>query len=62
MEESKRKTKTSSSVKRSYNNKVYATVRAELPKELVTAFKDKCKENGVSIASVLKAAMEDYLK
>ncbi len=61
MSEEKRKTTTSSAVKRKYNNKVYSTVRAELPKELVEVFKEKCKTEGISQASVIKTAIEEYL-
>ena len=55
------KTKTSSAVKRRYNNKVYATVRAELPKDLVAAFKEKCTQTGISQASIIKEAIEKFL-
>ncbi len=57
----KRKTHTSSEVKRRYNNKVYSTIQAQLPKELVADFKTACKERGVSQASVLKQAIESFL-
>lgn len=57
----KRKTHTSSEVKRRYNNKVYSTIQAQLPKELVADFKTACKERGVSQASVLKKAIESFL-
>ena len=57
----KRKTHTSSEVKRRYNNKVYSTIQAQLPKELVAEFKTACKERGVSQASVLKQAIESFL-
>lgn len=57
----KRKTHTSSEVKRRYNNKVYSMIQAQLPKELVAEFKATCKERGVSQASVLKAAIEKFL-
>lgn len=57
----KRKTHTSSEVKRRYNNKVYSTIQAQLPKELVAEFKTVCKERGVSQASVLKKAIESFL-
>lgn len=40
-EKPKRKTHTSTAVKRRYNNKVYSRVYADLPKELVTAVKKK---------------------
>lgn len=58
----KRKTVTSTQVKRRYNDKVYSKIQAELPKETVSAFKEKCKELGVSQASVLLAAIEEFLR
>ncbi|MBQ9521682.1 MAG: hypothetical protein IJR72_03830 [Oscillospiraceae bacterium] len=61
MPDEKRKTHTSSEVKRRYNAKAYGAVTAMLPKELVTAFKAKCAETGVSQASVVKAAIERFL-
>lgn len=60
-EKRKRKTTTSSEVKRRYNNKVYSPVRAQLPKELVAVFKEVCKKRGVSQASVIKKAIEQFL-
>lgn len=57
----KRKTFTSTDVKRRYNEKVYARVSISAPKELVAAFKAKCEKNGESQASVLKRAMQNYL-
>ena len=60
-EKTARKTHTSTNVKRRYNAKVYATVSAQLPKDLVARFKEKCASEGVSIASVLKKAMQEYL-
>lgn len=62
MPEEKRKTKTSSAVKRKYNNKVYSAIRVELPKDLVAEFKERCKTNGVSQASVIRAAIEKYIE
>lgn len=56
-----RKTKTSSAVKRKYNSKVYSTVRAELPKDLVTTFKEKCAAEGVSQASIIKSSIENFI-
>uniref|UniRef100_UPI004029C1D4 ribbon-helix-helix protein, CopG family n=1 Tax=Eubacterium sp. TaxID=142586 RepID=UPI004029C1D4 len=61
MPEEKRKTTTSSAVKRRYNDKVYSVVKAELPKELVAEFKKLCKEKGVSQASVIKNALEQFI-
>ncbi len=57
-----RKTTTSSEVKRRYNDKVYSKIQAELPKETVAAFKEKCKATGVSQASVLLDAIENFLR
>ena len=56
------KTKTSTAVKRRYNNKVYSQIRFELSKELVANFKAKCAERGVSQASVIREAMEKFLE
>jgi len=55
------KTKSSTAAKRRYNEKTYTMLAAQLPKELVAEFKEKCKEKGVSQASVLKLAIEDYI-
>lgn len=62
METKAKRAKTSSEVKRRYNNKVYSTVRAELPKELVEEFKELCKEKGVSQASIIKSAIEKFIE
>ena len=56
-----RRTSTSTEVKRRYNDKVYAKIQAELPKDTVSAFKAKCAEIGVSQASVLLEAIENFL-
>lgn len=58
----KRKTTTSSEVKRRYNKKVYTCISAQLPKELVSEFKEICKEKNISQASVLKSAIEKFIK
>ena len=57
-----RKTTTSTEVKRRYNDRVYCKVQAELPRDTVTAFKAKCKDKGVSQASVLLEAIENFLR
>ncbi len=56
-----RKTKTSSAVKARYNNKVYECVAVRLPKELVSSFKEKCKQENISQAQIVKKAIEDFL-
>lgn len=61
MTETKRKSHTSSEVKARYNAKVYSNLSLKLHKELVANFKEKCSEEGVSQASVIKKAIEEYL-
>lgn len=61
MDEKKRKTKTSTAVKRRYNEKVYSFVSIQAPKELVAEFKAKCQEKGVSQAQVIKEAMQRFI-
>lgn len=56
------KTTTSTEVKRRYNNKVYTKIQAELPKDLVADFRAACQAQGVSQASVLRKAIEDFLE
>ena len=60
-EKAKRKTRTSSAVKRRYNQKTYTAITAMLPKELAARFKAKCAEDGISQAAVIKAAVERFL-
>lgn len=57
----KRKTETSSAVKRRYNQKTYGAVTAYVAKDLATAFKAKCAAEGVSQAQIIKKAIEDFL-
>lgn len=61
MAETPRKTKTSSAVKRRYNQKNYGAVTAYVPKELAAAFKAKCAAKGVPQAQVIKKAIEEFL-
>lgn len=61
-ERARRKTKTSTAVKTRYNSRVYDTISIRLPKELAGAFKEKCVEDGVAQAQVIKRAIEEYLK
>lgn len=61
MEEAKRKTHTSTAVKRRYNDKTYTMVRASLPKDLVARFKAKCETDGIPQAQVIKKAVVDFL-
>lgn len=61
MAEGKRKSETSSAVKRRYNQKTYGAVTAYVPKDLAAAFKEKCAAEGVSQAQIIKRAIEDFL-
>lgn len=61
MEETKKKPRTSAAVKNRYNNKVYGSVVARLPKDLVEKFKAKCVAEGVSQAQIVKKAIEEFL-
>ena len=61
MAEAKRKTKTSTEVKRRYNEKVYDIISARVPKELAAAFKAKCAAEGIPQAQIIKKAIEDFL-
>ncbi|MCM1364691.1 MAG: ribbon-helix-helix protein, CopG family [Faecalibacterium sp.] len=60
-ETQKRKTHTSTDVKRRYNEKNYSVVRASLPKEMVVHFKEKCQKQGISQAQIIRKAVEDFL-
>jgi len=50
----------STAAKQRWNKAHYAEIKASLNKDLVENFKAKCKENGVSIASVLAMKMSEY--
>lgn len=62
MAETKRKTTTSTEVKRRYNEKTYTKIFASVPKDLAAAFKEKCAYEGVSQAQIIKKAIEDFLQ
>ena len=62
MEQSKRKTKTSSAVKNRYNAKTYGRITACVPKELAESFKEKCANEGISQAQIIKRAIEEFLE
>lgn len=53
--------RTSWQVKKRYNEKVYSRIEFQLEKELVKDFRDKCKKNGISQASVIREAMKKFL-
>lgn len=60
--EEKRKTVTSTEVKRRYNQKVYSQISFSAPKELVEEFRGICRNIGISQASVLKSLSPILLK
>ena len=61
MPEAKRKTHTSTEVKRRYNEKTYTLISASVPKETAAAFKAKCGAEGIPQAQIIKKAIEDFL-
>lgn len=62
MAEEKRKTHTSTDVKRRYNEKMYTIISASVPKDLAAAFKAKCAAEGIPQAQVIKKAIADFLE
>lgn len=61
MEEKKRKTKTSTAVKRRYNEKTYDNIAVRVPKETAEAFKKKCVEENIPQAQIIKQAIQAFL-
>ena len=61
MPEAKRKTRTSTEVKRRYNEKTYTLISASVPKETAAAFKAKCAAEGIPQAQIIKKAIEEFL-
>ena len=59
--EIKRKTKTSTAVKKRYNQKAYDVVRAHIPKGMAETFKKKCAAKNISQAQVIKEAIQKFL-
>lgn len=57
----KRKTHTSTEVKARYNKKVYDTISIRVPKAMAEAFRNKCFEEGVPQAQIIKNAIEEFL-
>ena len=58
----KRKTHTSTDVKRRYNEKVYTLISASVPKDKAAAFKKKCADMGIPQAQVIKRAIDQFLE
>jgi predicted DNA-binding protein len=53
--------RTSTAVKRRYNEKVYTQIALAVPKELAERFTEKCTELGISKRAVLIEAIEAFL-
>lgn len=60
--EEKRKTATSTEVKRRYNEKVYSQISFSAPKELVEEFRRICRSIGISQASVFKKFITEFVE
>ena len=58
----KRKTFTSTAVKRRYNKKAYTRLAVDAPKETAEAFREKCKSTGISQRQVFLEAIELFLR
>lgn len=58
----KRKTHTSTAVKRRYNKKVYRTITIQLKKELVGEWEEAIKEDEISKAEFVRCAITQYLE
>ncbi len=50
---------TANGVKQKWNEAHYTQVKVSVPHELAKAFKDKCRENGVSMAAEISNFMRD---
>ena len=57
----RRKTATSTEVKRRYNEKTYTRIVADIPKDKALKFKQKCRETGISQRQVILNAIDDFL-
>ena len=58
----KRKTTTSTAVKQRYNQKTYDVIAVRVPKDMAETFKQKCADEGIPQAQIIKKAIEDFLK
>lgn len=59
--EKKRKTNTSTEVKRRYNQKTYSQIIVSVKKDTAAKFRTKCEEKGISYSEILKKAIEEFL-
>lgn len=62
MADTKRKTHTSTAVKRRYNDKNYTLLSYREDKEVAALFRRRCEELGVPQAQIFKAAVQDFLE
>lgn len=62
MNSTKRKTKTSTSVKSRYNQKTYDVIAVRVPKAMAEAFKAKCAAEEIAQAQIIKRAIEEFLQ
>lgn len=53
---------TSSKVKNKWNTEHYGQLNIKLDKDLIQAFKVKCKKDNISMAEIIKAAIIEFLK
>lgn len=60
--EEKRKTHTSSAVKRRYNEKTYDCIRVSVRKETAAQYKAKCEKLGISYSEPLHNAIKAFLE
>lgn len=60
--EEKRKTFTSTEVKRRYNEKVYSQISFSAPKNLVEEFREICRNLEISQASVFKKFIGEFVE
>lgn len=61
MSDTKRKTHTSTAVKRRYNDKNYTLLSYREDKEVAALFRRRCEELGVPQAQVFKTAVQEFL-
>lgn len=59
--EKRRKTKTSSEVKARYNAKTYTRIQLNVRKATANAYKEKCKQLGISCSDPLHKAIAETL-
>lgn len=56
------KTRTSTEVKRRYNEKTYTKIGVDVPKETAVKFREKCERTGTVQRQILLKAIENFLR